>query len=83
MPIAGRVDAGGGSCCDASCERARGERSGRSVPAAAMDAARAEIERLRAALVDGERERAALKSARVQGVKGAEEDETGATNTTR
>ena len=34
----------------------------RSVPAAAMDAAHAEITRLRAALVDGERERAALKS---------------------
>ena len=33
-----------------------------SVPAAAMDAAHAEITRLRAALVDGERERAALKS---------------------
>ena len=33
-----------------------------SVPAAAMDAAHADITRLRAALVDGERERAALKS---------------------
>ena len=33
-----------------------------SVPAAAMDAAHAENTRLRAALVDGERERAALKS---------------------
>lgn len=41
--------------------RAANEADG-SVPAAAMDAARAEIERLRAALVDGERERAALKS---------------------
>ena len=44
-----------------------------SVPAAAMDAARAEIERLRAALVDGERERAALKSlASKATTKGAE-----------
>ena len=43
-----------------------------SVPAAAMDAARAEIERLRAALVDGERERAALKSLASKAMKGAE-----------
>ena len=51
--------------------RAANEADG-SVPAAAMDAARAEIERLRAALVDGERERAALKSLASKAMKGAE-----------